>query len=172
MCTGRCYVDGGVDFCWVMFPVLNPCHGDWLFQRMVACARVVGCMVSLGCSFGWLVPVPRLWVFFVILGCLCPGFGQGLVFVSLFPGVWARVSLVGFPVGPECGVCFDVDGFYGVVVAFPSFLGGVGGGKVLFRADAPFLVFRGGVVHFSRFLGAFGFLYCHWLFVGLCPFWK
>ena len=80
--------------------------------------------------FPWLVGAgaPVMGFFFVIFGLPFPGFGQGLVFVSLFPGVWARVSLVGLLVGPECGVCFDVDGFYGVVVAFPSFWGGGGGG--------------------------------------------
>ena len=31
-------------------------------------------------------------------------------------------------------------------------------------------VFKGGAVRFSFFLVAFGFLYCSWLFVGLCPF--
>ena len=73
----------------------------------------MGCVVPVGCSLGWfgyLCPGYGLFSF-VILGCLCPRCGRGLVwFVSPLPGVWAWFSLVGFPVGPVCGVWFDVGG--------------------------------------------------------------
>ena len=37
---------------------------------------------------------------------------------------------------------------------------------------APFLVFRRGVIRCSGFWGPWGPLYCHWLLLGYWPFWK
>ena len=73
--------------------------------------------------------------FVVILGCLCPGCGQGFRLFSPSRGVdWKffgwLVSLVGMLVGvlgcPDCGACLFL--------------------VVLFRADAPFPKFLGEVL--------------------------
>ena len=103
--------------------------------------------------------------------------GIGLVFFSWFacwPCMWGLVN-----VGGLCVVVVSFPSFWGgktfaLFPVFPSFGGacpaGFGLWWFLFQADAHFLCFRGSAVRFSFFLGAFGFLYCSWLFVRLCPF--
>ena len=82
-----------------------------LVSSLDACARVVGCVVSMGGSLGWLGCLcPGCGLFsFVFLGCLCSGCGRGfglsfawgvgLVWFSLWLGcmlacmwVWLVVS--------------------------------------------------------------------------------
>ena len=78
----------------------------------------------------WVVPLvglvhmPWLWAFlFCYLWFPLPGLWVGFG-LSLLPGVWAWVSLVGLHVGPVCGVWFDVGGLLCSGCCLPLLLGG------------------------------------------------
>ena len=137
----------------------------------------MGCVVPLGCFLSWLVPVPRMWAFLFCflwfpLPRLWAGFGLILLYLGCgFGFLWLFCMLAlsagsGLLLVVFCVVVLLIPPSGGKAFAFSPVLLGFDGAcaislgflVVLFRADAPFLVSRGGAVRFSIFLGALGFL--------------
>ena len=100
-------------------------------------------MTKLGLWAVWWLsfPVPRLWEVLPFLLCSFMLL-VSLVFVWPVPEMWAGGSCLYVLSG---GLCFGL-----MPLSY---------------------VFRGGTVHFSFVLVAFGFLYCSWLFCWALAFW-
>ena len=101
------------------------------------------------------------------LSIICPGCGLGFLRLAgllLFVfGVLLRPSL------PSGGDRLSVSLWLYLVSVGHVLLALVL--RLLFRASVPFLVL-GEVLSVFGCLGPWGPLFCHWLLLGYCPFWK